>query len=72
MKPLPRIKIAKPQRGNTPGTWAHKTVSTRFSNTAKRILLENELTPESQERLQALIDDIPQFQLRMINDKWCS
>lgn len=68
MKPLPRIKIAEPQRGNTPGTWAHKTVSTRFSNTAKRIFIENELSSESQERLQALIDDIPTFPIRLIND----
>jgi len=64
-----RIKIAKPQLGTQHGTWAYKTVSARFSNTATRIFSENELTSEANRRLQALIDDIPLAPIRYIDDK---
>jgi hypothetical protein len=64
----PRIRVAPPQHGNEPGTWAFKTVSTRFPKTARRIFKENDFSDEIEARLRALIADIPHAAIRPIED----
>jgi uncharacterized protein with ATP-grasp and redox domains len=64
----PIIHIPTPQRGDEPGTWAYKTVSGRFKNTARRILYENNFSAEIEKRLRDLLDDIPDGEIRLLND----
>jgi uncharacterized protein with ATP-grasp and redox domains len=64
----PKLPIASPQRGDEPGTWAYKTVSSRFTKTAQRILVENNFPLTLQTRLEALIAEIPNAGIRPIND----
>jgi len=68
MKRTPAISIPSPHYGAEPGTWAHKTVSTRFSNTALRILEENELSSLIQDRVRRLVFEIPNSPIRQIED----
>jgi len=68
MPTQPCIPLADPQYGNKPNTWANKTIATRFPNTARKVLAENEFSPEIQDRIQALIADIPAAGLRPIVD----
>ncbi|MCJ7701480.1 MAG: damage-control phosphatase ARMT1 family protein [Anaerolineales bacterium] len=64
----PRIPLAQPQHGDQPGTWAHKTIAERFARTAGRIFDENDFSPAITARLQALIADIPEAEIRPIQD----
>jgi len=64
----PKLTIAPPQRGDEPGTWAYRTVSTRFANTAQRILIENRFSKSIKKRIKALIADIPDAPIRSIDD----
>jgi len=68
MPKQPRIPIARSQHGDQPGTWAYKTIAERFARTARRIFAENDFSAAIVSRLQALIDDIPEAEIRSIQD----
>ena len=64
----PHLPIPEPHRGREPDTWAFRTVSARFKNTAQRILEENQFSAEIIVRLQDLINEIPDVPIRLIDD----
>jgi uncharacterized protein with ATP-grasp and redox domains len=66
INPLPQIP--PPQCGDEPGTWAHKTISSRFPKTVQRILVENNFPEAIQARLRELIAEIPHALIRPIDD----
>ncbi len=68
MDKKPRLPIAPPQRGDEPGTWAYKTISSRFVNITQRIIFDNNFTKTIEIRLESLIEDIPFVEIRHIND----
>lgn len=65
---LPNVPIPDPMRGLEPNTWANRTISTRFSDTVRRILAEEEFPQEIQFCLFELIADIPQAGIRFLTD----
>ncbi len=64
----PRLPIAAPQLGSEPNTWANKTILTRFPNTTRKLLDENDFSAEIQTRIHELIRDIHQGKIRPIDD----
>jgi len=68
MKHKPKINIANPQRGDEPGTWAHKTISIRFKRIALNIVKENNFSTKIISRLQELVVDIPNGVIRHLDD----
>jgi hypothetical protein len=68
MTDSPRLPIPAPQTGDKPGSWAYKTVSTRFPATARRIFGENNYSEAIAARLHALIAEIPHAPIRAIED----
>jgi len=55
-------------RGREPNTWANRTITTRFANTIRRTMSENDFVDEIQTELLALIADIPQAGIRDLDD----
>ncbi|HZD58179.1 MAG TPA: damage-control phosphatase ARMT1 family protein [Anaerolineales bacterium] len=64
----PKRPIPEPLRGSEIGTFAHNTVAVRIPNIGRRILAENDFSPEIMARLQALIGDIPYGRICPLRD----
>ncbi len=68
-RPLPALPLPEPLRGEEEGTFAHHTVALRLPEIGRRTLAENDFSPERARRLQALIDELPQGQVRPLQDR---
>jgi uncharacterized protein with ATP-grasp and redox domains len=64
----PKPPIPEPLRGSEIGTFAHNTVSVRIPSIGRRILVENDFSPEIMGRLEALIGDIPYGRICPLRD----
>ena len=64
--PLPRLPVPAPICSDVPGTWAYNTTAIRLANIARRTLVENEFAPGIEDRIEALIADIPTAPVRML------
>ena len=69
MNIYPKIPLAKPQLGNDPGTWAHKTIETRFKQILQRVLDNNNFDSEGATAISRLMDDIPSCPIRILQDQ---
>jgi uncharacterized protein with ATP-grasp and redox domains len=58
-----------PIYSNQPGSWANSTVIKRWPNTARKVLKDNEYSPQIRINLNQLIDDIPYQPIRHLKDK---
>jgi uncharacterized protein with ATP-grasp and redox domains len=68
MTSLPDLPIPEPMRGREPNTWANRTITNRFADTIRRTISENDFVDDIQRPLLALIADIPQAQIRYLDD----
>ncbi|MEA3351123.1 MAG: damage-control phosphatase ARMT1 family protein [Chloroflexota bacterium] len=57
-----------PIRGLEPDSWAHSTISVRFEDIARRVLMENNFPAEKNARLCELIADIPDAHIHPLSD----
>ena len=62
----PGLPPPAPICSDGPGTWAHSTVTVRLPDIARRTLTENDFAPETEARVQALIDEIPEAPIRFL------
>lgn len=61
-------RLPPPLRAAEEGTWAHDTVTRRLPEIARRVLAENDLAPEAQRAVEALIAEIPAGPIRALED----
>lgn len=64
----PALPIPSPLRGADRESFAHRSVVERLPRIGRRTLHENEFTPEAESRLQALLAEIPQGDVRFLRD----
>ncbi len=60
--------LPPPLRGEERGTWAHDAVVRRLPEIARRVLAENDLHPEAQRAVEALMAEIPLGSIRALQD----
>jgi len=65
---MPTLPLTSPQKGDQPGTWAYRTIETRFPRIARRVIEENSFSQEIQARILALADEIPAAPIRSLAD----
>lgn len=63
---LPGLPIPEPICSDRPGSWAYSTTTVRIAETARRTLVENNFTPATTDRVNALIADIPARPVRLL------
>jgi hypothetical protein len=68
-RPLPPLPLPEPLRGEEPGTFAENTVAVRLPEIGRRTLAENDFPPETAARVQALVDELPHGQVRLLRDE---
>lgn len=68
-RPLSPLSIPAPLRGAETGTFAHRTVTVRLPEIGQRILSENAFTPQVTNRLQMLLDELPDAAVRDLYDQ---
>jgi uncharacterized protein with ATP-grasp and redox domains len=61
-------KLPEPLRGKETGTWAHETITRRLPEIANRIKKENNYSSLIEEKIDQLIQEIPNGRIRMIED----
>lgn len=66
--PRPWRSPPRPLRGAERGSWAHTSIVDRLPEIGRRTLLENDFSDEVHERIEALIDEIPDGPIRPIED----
>jgi uncharacterized protein with ATP-grasp and redox domains len=66
---LPQLPIPLPLRGAEIGTFAHRTMTVRIPEIGRRILKENNFPAPVVERLQALLDELPEGAVRGLQDR---
>lgn len=64
----PPLPLPPPLRGAEIGSFAHKTVVERLPRIVRRVLEENDFSPAVVNRLQTLLDEIPEHQIRLLRD----
>ncbi|MEJ2264242.1 MAG: damage-control phosphatase ARMT1 family protein [Anaerolineales bacterium] len=64
----PKPPIPEPLRGSEAGTFAHDTVTVRLPKIGRRILVENDFSPEILGKLEALIGEMPYGPIRPLQD----
>ncbi len=64
----PIYALPAPMRGNEPGSWGNSTIRQRLPEIARRTLQENEFPADIQTRIEALIADIPDAPIRLLQD----
>jgi uncharacterized protein with ATP-grasp and redox domains len=64
----PSLPIPEPLRGSKIGSFAHDTVVRRLPDIVRRTIAENDFSPNVVNTLQNLIDDIPEAQIRLLDD----
>jgi hypothetical protein len=60
--------LPPPLSGGDPDTFVHHTITVRWPRIARRVGEDNELSAAAEDRLQTLIDDIPDGPLRPLDD----
>lgn len=65
---LPTLPIPNPLRGAEPGTFAHRTITRRMPEIGRRTIAEGNFEPEITARLEALVNDLPNGQIRLLDD----
>lgn len=68
MKHSPRLPLPPPLRGSEEGSFAEDTVKRRMPDIARQVLAENALSTAATTAVQALIADMPEGQLRPLQD----
>jgi len=63
----PSLHLPRPITSEVPGTWAYHTMSRRVVEIARRTLVENDFSEEIIRRVQALIAEIPDEAIRLMN-----
>lgn len=63
-----RFPLPIPMTALDPESWAYDTVTRRWPEIARRILLENDIPQTIEPRIEALIADIPNGRIRTIKD----
>jgi uncharacterized protein with ATP-grasp and redox domains len=56
-------------RGNEVGTWAYSTIIVRMPEIARRVIIENDLSPAARAGIMQLIADIPAGPIRPLQDE---
>jgi uncharacterized protein with ATP-grasp and redox domains len=70
MNPVgPKLAIPAPLRGAETGTFAHRTMTVRLSEIGRRILVENDFMAQVTDRLQMLLDELPNQAVRDLRDQ---
>lgn len=64
----PPLPLPPPLRGAEVGSFAHQTIVERLPRIARRVLEENDYSPAVTGRLQTLIDEIPESNIRLLRD----
>jgi hypothetical protein len=64
----PSLPTPESLKGSDAGTFAERTVRVRMPDIARRTLAENDFPTEIAVRLQALIDEMPAGQIRLMHD----
>lgn len=65
----PSIPIPDPLRGCEIGTFAHKTVTVRMPDTVRRVITENDFSPEVVGALETLLSELPNGVIRPLRDR---
>lgn len=65
---LPIIPIPKPLKGAELGTFTHSSVVERLPEIAERTIAENEFAPEMVSKIKAMVDEIPDGMMRLLDD----
>ena len=60
--------LPTPLRGDEPHSFVHHTITVRWPRIAQQVIADNEYTPDVNRRIQALIDDIPDTPIRLLDD----
>ena len=64
----PSLPLPAPLRGAEVGSFAHQTIVERLPRIAQRVLEENDFPSAVTARLQRLIDEIPEADIRLLHD----
>lgn len=64
----PKLPVPLPLRGADKGTFAEHTVKVRIPENGRRVLDENELSPEAAAQIEALVGEIPHQTIRPFAD----
>lgn len=65
----PLVPLPASLRGSETGTFAHRTMTVRLPEIGRRILAENDFSAQVADRLQALVDDLPNGRVRDLQDR---
>lgn len=69
MTPRPKnSELPPPLRGTDADTFVHHTITVRWPRIARRVIDKNEYPDPINERIQALIDDLPHRSIRPLDD----
>lgn len=66
-KTQPGLPLPPPITSDEPGTWSYDTMSRRVVEIARRTLVENLFSEEIGSRVEALISDIPEGKIRLMD-----
>jgi len=64
----PSPDLPPPLSGGDPDSFVHHTITVRWPRIARRVIEENDDPPAVTDRLQALIDEIPEGPIRLLDD----
>ncbi|OGO32466.1 MAG: hypothetical protein A2Z16_16375 [Chloroflexi bacterium RBG_16_54_18] len=65
---LPQLPLPEPLRGSEPDSFAFRTLSRRLPGIASRVLRSRAWHSKARTRLQALVDEMPNGRLRLLDD----
>ncbi len=60
--------VPPPILGREPDTWQYDTIANRLPDMARRVIAENDFSPEQNRRLQQLITEMPEGPMRFLDD----
>lgn len=61
-------ELPAPLVGTEPGSFVHNTITVRWPRIARQVIEEKDYPPAINERIQSLIDDLPEAPIRKIDD----
>lgn len=65
----PTLPIPPPLRGSDPDSFAQDTITRRLPRIGRRVVDENNFAPEVEERLMALVEELPHGKIRPLRDE---
>jgi len=60
--------LPSPLRGTDPNSFTHHTITVRWPRILRRVIDENEYPTRINDRIRALIDDLPEAPIRLLDD----